>query len=363
MAEEWLRRLHEPRQVHLPNIDDVPLHSLTPILRTTFFDSLRATYAGFDEWFRRTARDNRRAWIYRDDQQQLAALCVYTVQTNEVINDDQERLQGEALKLCTFKVGEKVRGRKIGELFLKAAFRYATENACEHIFIHANATRQDFLIRLLEDFGLHALGTYRGDVVLVKQHPHAAPAVDLDAHDYALRYFPHFRHDAAVGKFLIPIKPQFHDTLFPDYFAKQGRLFGGHLNVGNAIKLAYLSRTPTRTIRPGDILLFYRTSDERAVTTVGIVDDFRISQDPAEIASMVSRRTVYSQKDIEEMATQETKVILFRSVEHLPQPVNASQLKRDCGIAGAIQSIRRIQDDQFSRVLRAAGRPDDHSFS
>ena len=32
-------------------------------------------------------------------------------------------LDGDALKLCTFKVGEKVRGRKIGELFLKAAFR------------------------------------------------------------------------------------------------------------------------------------------------------------------------------------------------------------------------------------------------
>ena len=148
-AEDWLRRLHEPRLVVLPNIQDAPLHSLTPLLASSFFDSLRDGYAGFDDWFRSKARQNRMAWIYRDNGTDLAAVCVYAVQSNEVIDDDGSRLDGASLKLCTFKVGETVRGRKIGELFLKAAFRYATENACEHIFIHANADRHDYLIRML----------------------------------------------------------------------------------------------------------------------------------------------------------------------------------------------------------------------
>jgi GNAT superfamily N-acetyltransferase len=152
-AEDWLRRLHEPRLVVLPNIQDVPLHSLTPLLSSTFFDSLRVGYEGFDDWFRSKARDNRKAWIYRDQDASLAAICVYAMQPNEVINDGGERLPNTSLKLCTFKVGETVRGRKIGELFLKAAFRYATQNLCENIFIHANAERHDFLIRMLTDFG------------------------------------------------------------------------------------------------------------------------------------------------------------------------------------------------------------------
>lgn len=52
-AEDWLRRLHQPFDVTLPNIDDVPLHSLTPELTGTFFDSLRAGYDDFDDWFRK----------------------------------------------------------------------------------------------------------------------------------------------------------------------------------------------------------------------------------------------------------------------------------------------------------------------
>lgn len=131
-AEDWLRRLHQPFDVVLPNIDDVPLHSLTPELTDTFFDSLRAGYPGFDDWFRRKARENRKAWVYRDETGVLGAICVYDVQTNEVVTDEGKRLDGKALKLCTFKVGQNVRGRKIGELFLKAAFRFGTENACEH---------------------------------------------------------------------------------------------------------------------------------------------------------------------------------------------------------------------------------------
>lgn len=92
MAEDWLRRLHEPRQVVLPNIEDVPLHSLTPGLAGEFFNSLRQGYAGFDDWFRKKAREDRRAWVYRGDDGQIAALCIYTVQTGEAINDAQERL-------------------------------------------------------------------------------------------------------------------------------------------------------------------------------------------------------------------------------------------------------------------------------
>lgn len=357
MAEDWLRRLHEPRQVVLPNIEDVPLHSLTPVLPTEFFNSLRDGYAGFDDWFRRKARDDRRAWIYRGDDGQLAALCIYDVQTNEPINDAQVRLAGNALKLCTFKVGETVRGRKIGELFLKAAFRFATERACEHIFAHTNADEHDYLVRLLEDFGFVQNGTYGNDTVLVKAHPRMAPeAPELSPFEYARRYFPHYRHGAEIQKFIVPIQPQYHDTLLPDYNPQQRRLFGVENSAGNAIKLAYLCRAQTNSMQPGDILLFYRTKDEMALTSIGVVEDFIASQNAAAIASLVSRRTVYSRDEIEEMAAKPTKVILFRLLEHLPRQVSYTQLQRDCGVAGPIQSIRKIQHDQFTKILTAAGR-------
>ena len=356
-AEDWLRRLHEPRQVVVPNIQDVPLHNLTPQLSSDFYDSLRTGYGGFDDWFRKKARENRRAWIYLDEADALAAICVYAAQDNEVINDAGERLAGTALKLCTFKVGEAVRGRKIGELFLKAAFQYATENACENLFIHANAERHDYLVSLLQDFGFEERGTYQGDLVLVKPHPLVSPDfAALPPVEYARKYFPHFRFDSSVQKFLIPIQPHFHETLFPDYSPIQPRLFASLNNIGNAIKLAYLCHAQTNSINAGDLILFYRTEDEKSVTSIGVVDRFEVLKDAARIAGIVSRRTVYSIEQIDEMSKRPTKVILFRLVEHFANPLSYDRLQAEGIVKGPIRSIRKITDESFSRVLHAARR-------
>lgn len=355
-AEDWLRRLHQPLDVTLPNIDDVPLHSLTPELSSTFFDSLRDGYPPFDDWFRRKARENRKAWVYRGEADVLGALCIYDVQTDEIITDQEKRLEGKALKLCTFKVGQSVRGRKIGELFLKAAFRYATENVCEHIFIHADAERHAYLVNLLVDFGFDEVGSYGLDRVYVKHHPVNAPESEgISALEYVQRFYPHYQAGCHVQKFLVPIQQGFHQILFPDYHALQPLLFATRGSVGNAIKLAYLCHAASKQIRPGDILLFYRSGDEQAVTSLGVVDQFAELSDAASIAALVSRRTVYSIKEIEDMAARPTKVILFRLIKHFPAPVTLQRLLKDDVVVGSIQSITKISDVAFSRVLTAAG--------
>lgn len=360
-AEDWLKRLHETRQVVLPNIQDVPLYSLTPELSDAFFDSLRNGYPavvgrdGFDDWFRKKARENRHAWIYRHDDGALGAICIYQIQNDETLNDEGDVLPGAAVKLCTFKVGETVRGRKIGELFLKAAFRYATENQCEHIFITASAQSQDYLIRVLMDFGFEERGTYHGDMVLVKTHPTLPPQVDdVTPIDYVKRYFPHYQSDSYVQKFIVPIQPHYHRILFPDYASIQAHLFAPLGNVGNAIKLAYLCHAQTNSVRIGDILLFYRTDDEKAITSLGIVDQFEMSNDSAAIASLVSRRTVYSLTEIDQLARKLTKVILFRLVCHFSSTVSYKRLIQDGVVSGPIQSIRKISDESFSRIVLAS---------
>jgi GNAT superfamily N-acetyltransferase len=355
-AEDWLRRLHQPFDVSLPNIDDVPLHSLTPELVGAFFDSLREGYEGFDDWFRRKARENRKAWIYRNDAAMLGAICVYDVQSDEVVTSERLRLEGKALKLCTFKVDQSVRGRKIGELFLKAAFRYGTDNACEHIFIHADVDKHAYLVNLLIDFGFEDVGSYGDDRVFVKRHPANPPdATGLSALEYVRRFYPHYQTGGRVQKFLVPIQQGFHQILFPDYRALQPSLFATSGSVGNAIKLAYLCHAASNQIQPGDVLLFYRSEDEQAVTSLGVVDQFAVLSDAASIAALVSRRTVYSIKEIEDMATRPTKVILFRLVKHFPAPASLKRLLGDGVVAGNIQSITKISDDAFSRVLAAAG--------
>jgi len=357
-AEDWLRRLHEPAEVQLPNIEDVPMYSLTSQLDTPLFDSLRTSYdtseRSFNKWFHDKAQTGRKAWIARTETGSIEAICIYAMQTNEVINDARESLQGLSLKLCTFKVGEQIRGRKIGELFLKAAFRFATENRCENIFVHTSDD-QFYLLELLGDFGFKQRGKYGTDIMLVKAHPSLPPPEDIPAIDYAKLYFPHYRKDASVRKFLVPIQPQYHQILFPD-MARQGQLFSGNSVAGNAIKQAYLCKAQTNQVRPGDVVLFYRTGDEKAVTTTGIVERYEVHENATNIMQIVSRRTVYSQKDIEAMATSPIKVMLFRLAGHFQTPIPYSVLTQEGIVSGPIQSITKISDDSFSRLLRHSQR-------
>ncbi len=357
-AEDWLRRLDEPAAVCLPNIEDVPMYSLTTQLNSPFFDSLRSSYNApdhcFDDWFREKAQTGRKAWIARSNRGTVEAICIYAIQKNEVINNDNELLTGLALKLCTFKVGEQIRGKKIGELFLKAAFRFATENRCENIFVHTNQD-QVYLLSLLEDFGFKQRGKYKQDIMLVKAHPISPPESDLSALDYAKLYFPHYRSDDSVQKFLVPIKPKYHEILFPDLL-QQVQLFGGGSTAGNAIKQAYLCKAQTSQVKSGDVVLFYRTGDDKAVTSVGIVERYELHQGAANIMQLVSRRTVYSYREIEAMADTPTKVMLFRLAIHLVTPVKYLNLKNEGIVSGPIQSITKISDDSYFKLLTLSGR-------
>jgi hypothetical protein len=352
-AEDWLRRLHGSLGVSLPNVEDLPLFSLTNQLDGTFFDSLRTGYADFDKWFRDKARTGRKAWTVRDEVGTVLAICIYAQQQAEAINDAGDLLPGLALKLCTFKVGDGVRGQKIGELFLKAAFQYATQNKCEHIFIHGDP-EQIYLIELLIDFGFADAGCYSKDVVFVKEHPSLVPGIELPPVEFVKKYFPHFRDDIEIGKFLVPIQPHFHDTLFPE-LVNQLDFFGGGPTPGNAIKQAYLCHAATTKVRAGDIVLFYRTEDMQAITTVGVVESYEVHTEATSIMRRVSRRTVYNLADIEKMAIKPTKVMLFRLVKHFVNPVSYDDLIRARVVRGPIQSITKISEDGYSKIRELSG--------
>jgi len=112
-AAELLRKLHTKELVTLPSIKDVSTHSLD--LKDPFFDSLREGYPDFNKWFiEKCCREGRHAWIYFDGHEHPRAICIYNEEESPIISDNSKALQGKVLKLCTFKVGEEVRGRKIG---------------------------------------------------------------------------------------------------------------------------------------------------------------------------------------------------------------------------------------------------------
>lgn len=358
-VEDWLRRLYERTSIQLPNIEDVFLYSLSPYLESDFFNSLRDGYPLFNDWFGRKARENNKAWVAWEQPGIIGAICIYVQQDNETITEEGLRLGGSALKLSTFKVAQGVRGKKIGELFLKAAFRYATANRLEHIFIHGDKEKQPFLFDLLEDFGFHCVGTHPGsagrDAVYLKRHPGTPPPVEIATpFDYMKDFFPHFRYDEGISKFVVPIQPGFHRTLFPDYvppWDPQLRLFPRVSDVGNAIKLAYLCHAQRKGINKGDIVVFYRSKDGQCLTSIGVVESYETILDAGIIARRVKRRTVYSMDQIEEKAKKPTKVMLFRLVGHMRTPLSLAWLKQNGVLTDRPQSITKITNKAFELVL------------
>lgn len=355
-AEDLLRRLHETSSVSLPNIEDVPLYTLTPLLPSSFFDSLRDGYRPFNEWFKRKAQEGRHAWISKQESGELGAICIYARQDNERITESIT-LSGAALKLATFKVAETSRGRKIGELFLKAAFRFASQNHLENIFIHGDRDKHHFLFEMLQDFGFEEVGFHLGsderDAVFLKRHPDKPPTTDLPAFAYLRAYFPHFRMDTAVSKYIVPIRPQFHEILFPDFVRSgpiQTPLFDQTNFAGNAIKMAYLCHAQTASMASGDVVLFYRSSDVQAITSLGIVESYETIEDVDAIIGRVKRRTVYSLPEIVQLAKRPTRVMLFRFVRHFSRPLEMKLLLGRGLLNGRPQSITKIRDGQFKEI-------------
>ncbi len=350
-ATAFLKLLHKRVAVFLPNIKEMYLHEID--LRSNFFDSLRVDYEEFDDWYKRCSAAGRKAWVYQNEQGIPAAILIFKEERDKVITDEGKGLSGRILKLCTFKVGEEIRGRKIGELFLKAAFRFATDNKMGHIYIHMRPGKQIFLEDLCIDFGFYYFGEYKGDHVFVKDHPIQPPASDSLAVEYVKRYYPHFKCGSSTQIYIVPIMPMYHGILFPDN-QKQPLLFTSSA-AGNAIKQAYLCHAPIHGLVPGDILLFYRSHDFKAVTSIGIVESAHEYKDPAKIMEVVSKRTVYSYDDIVEMAQKKTKVILFRLVTHLPKSISYDWLLKREVVSGIIQTIRRITHESFRKVVKESG--------
>lgn len=58
--------------------------------------------------------------------------------------------------------------------------------------------------------------------------------------DSLIRYYPYFKENDSVQKFIIPIQPKYHEDLFPDLSSLKGSLFEKDQSLyscqGNTIK-------------------------------------------------------------------------------------------------------------------------------
>jgi L-amino acid N-acyltransferase YncA len=350
-AVAFLTRLEDKPPDYVPSVSWQPLHTIQ--LQDEFFDSLREDYAGFDQWFETKARQGREAFVIFGPSNSCAGICIVKS------DDDELNLGGKVTKVSTFKVADRYRGSRYGELLLKALFRYAHQNGMTSLWLTVFPKHQE-LINLIQDFGFLQYGTHRtGELQFVKWLKPPANETLPSALDYHIAYGPPALQPVREQTFVVPIRPEFHRGLFPDFhdatYSVQLALPGTEAPTqpyGNAIRKAYLSSSSIRRIQPGATLLFYRSQDLRAVTAVGVVERTLVSTNTEKIVAFVGSRTVYSMDEIADRANRGPVLsILLRHDRFLEHPISVVEMLENGLLRGVPQAINSVRSEGFEWLI------------
>jgi len=352
-ANEMIKERAEVFLDTLPAVNKVYAHELDE--SDPIFDSLRKDYDEFNEWFDKCKREQRIAWVIRKENGNLAAICMIKKETKKDFKADfgkeGENIVNEVLKISTFKVSEETRGKKYGELLLESAFEHVKENNFGSIYLTIFPDKKG-LIWLLEQFGFEEEAEKsNGELVMAKKCSYTDEEKrSYNSWKFHKKFGPKAIKFDRSKKFIVPIKPKWHRDLFPDVdkairFQKSFGFDEGKYPFGNAIRKAYLCKSNIRKLNRGDIIYFYLSHTEKAITTIGVIEDLQVSDSPEKIYEFVHERTVYSKEDIEKRAREgEVLAILFRKCCKLDDPISYDVLLEEDVVEGHIQSISSVRE-------------------
>jgi hypothetical protein len=355
------KNLPRPKIRHPPALREEYVHNLD--VNDSFFDSIKAEYHGFEGWFKKISREGRKCWVHFENKH-IDALLIYKVE-DEAINSIPQLPLKKRLKLCTFKATPI--GQKIGELFIKLAVIYCVQNDINEMYLTHFPKKDDYLVDLIVRYGFFQVAAKDGeDVYLKKLIPTQEETKPLRPVEISEIFYPSFYDGVSVRKFIVPIRPEYHDRLFTDYKGRQTTLLehaGEFIIEGNTISKAYLCHSRVRRISEGDILLFYR-SKTKELTTLGVVEDsYRNVRESDKIVRIVGKRTVYSLDEINKIVEKPTLVLLFNWHFYFPIPLKLDLLKKRRILAEAPQTITKIDHKKYLQIKREGKLDERYTFN
>jgi hypothetical protein len=297
-------------------------------LSDEIFDSIRADYKGFDNWYKTKCQLEHRSCYIIKEENHIDGIAIYKKE-DEINELAKYNMDGKVLKICTFKTSKRVSGNKFGELLLRSIFDFCYLNNFEYIYV--TAFEQNIICSFLENFGFERHNKSKddtGEVIYIKR---LLPDNNrhLSSFQYHMLYGPKYYSKESTA-FLVPIKPIYHEKLFPE-LEQQTLLFPYKEACSNGIRKAYICLSNTNKIKEGDILYFYRSQDFMKIQAIGITEKIIRTTDINEIISITARRTVFTIKEINETYgnNKEVLVILFRQTNSLSNAITLEDLGID----------------------------------
>ena len=299
-----------------------------------FFASFRKDYPGYERWFNRKADEP--VYVCRSEGNLIALLYLKMENRSEDYSDMTPALPPKKrLKIGSFKV--MLNGLRLGERLMKIVFDNALRFNVDEIYVTSFDKRieQQRLLNLFEEygFGLHGHKAGPGGNELVYVRPFTRMA---DRQHPKLTY-PFFSTKGQI--FIVPIYPKYHTELFPDSIlqTESAADFVDNEPHRNAIGKVYISRSLDRDLRPGDVLVFYRTADRppayyhSVVTTIGVVEDTHDSiSTEDDFIRLCRRRSVFTDDELSRIWNSDKAkrpfIANFLYVHSLPRRVTRQKL-------------------------------------
>lgn len=324
-------------------------------LSDPFFDSLKRQYQEFSDWFER--KRNESAYVIDDDDGSLRGF-VYLKVEDEALDDVTPKLpQKKRLKVGTLKVEAK--GTKLGERIIKRIFDHSFVEDVDEVYVTA-FREHERLIRLFESYGFVEKAvktTQNGDeLVLVRELHHDFGDINKN--------YPRFRVDRPQ-KWLLAIKPEYHTQLLPNSILRtENKNDEEDVPHTNSVHKVYIAGMPLTRMRPGDLVVFYRTTDiqgrarfRSVATSLCVVEDTKKRSDFANEEAFVeyaNPHSVFTEEELRARYSGGGRLFAAKMTYNtaFAKRPTRGQLLDDVGISENPRwDLRRLSDDQFARIL------------
>ncbi|MFT0891202.1 N-acetyltransferase [Pseudochelatococcus sp. G4_1912] len=325
-------------------------------LNDKFFDSLKAQYKEFSDWFARKATEP----VYVIDGnpgQGIRGFLYMKVETGKISDVHPPLPAKRRLKVGTLKVN--ARGTKLGERIIKRIFDHAIFEKASEVYVTVFDTHVS-LVNLFKRYGFEQKG--------VKSTPNGEELVLLRsfeslAHDIVKDY--PLMQTAGKSKWLLAIKPEFHTDLLPDSILKtEDPASEDDVPHTNTIHKVYIAGLSLNRMKRGDLVVIYRTTDiqgkayfRSVATSVCVVEETysrKHFKDADTFVSFAKDHSVFSEQQLRDRYNDGRPLYVAKLTYNaaFSKRPNRAALLDVVGISAQPKwDLRALSDAQFTSIL------------
>ena len=235
-------------------MDSIILKKIKDIdINDIFFDSLKSSYIGFEDWFKKKSEKGETAFIFEDEGIQGFLYLKEECEADNTITPSFEAKR--RLKVGTFKIN--AHGTKLGERFIKIIIDKMFKENYEEAYVTIFEVHES-LIMLLKKYGFEYYGKKTSDSgvenVYIKNRSQRSGDINKDYPVIDLK---------DNNKYLLSIYPKYHTRMFPDSkLTTEKEHIIEDISVTNSIEKIYLSAAyGLEKCKSGDVIVIYRTAE------------------------------------------------------------------------------------------------------